>query len=367
MQPDLESVVAEIKSWHRQRCFAMEQRKRADLSLLSFLRTQLGWSLSLDEKARKAIATEAQSLLALGEKVVKGKATGIGNPAFGNWSSVIVAAVTARRVWDDIENAAVKEMSRLAQSLPCWPSFCEPIRGFGPVSLAAIVGEAGDLGSYSNPAKLWKRMGLAVFDGVRQGGLGKNAPKESWIAHGYNRQRRSRMWNIGDTLIKGNRTGGYRALYLARKEYERERAAGMTPMQVHRRAQRYMEKRLLKNLWQAWRRAMSQSETSRQAPAAIPSAQAERSANFRVSPKRVLPSAKIKRAVLRTSSIKSLPAKRQAKDRSPSSEPMPDAINSAQAESPPASDHVITRRLLPAGNVSKAKQKRSAATSKVRA
>jgi len=112
-------------------------------------------------------------------------------------------------------------------------------------------------------------MGVAVLDGTRQGGLAKTAPKEAWIAHGYNRQRRSRMWNIGDALIKNGVL--YRKVYLARKEYERKRAEAngltvapsakipkgraaefMSDGHIHRRAQRYMEKRLLRDLWQAW-------------------------------------------------------------------------------------------------------------------
>jgi hypothetical protein len=102
-------------------------------------------------------------------------------------------------------------------------------------------------------------MGLAVMgagdgvDDIRQGGLRKGAAKDEWIEHCYSRQRRSRMWNIGDTLIKGNRDGDYRTAYLERKDYELQRDPDMQPIKAHRRAQRYMEKRLLRDLWQAWR------------------------------------------------------------------------------------------------------------------
>lgn len=284
-------IIAEIRSWHRQRCFAMEQRKRADLALLAFLRTQLGWSLGLPEKDRKAIATQAMKMLALGEKVFKGKATGIDDPGFGQWSGVIIAAISARKVWDDIEGAATKEMARLAVTLPAWPAFGEGVRGFGAVSFAVIVGEAGDLALYANPGKLWKRMGLAVFNGVRQGGLSKSASADEWIAHGYNRQRRSRMFVIGDCMIKSNR-GDYRRHYDERKAYEIARDPDMKPIKAHRRAQRYMEKRLLKDLWQAWRRAVSLSETRNHMPAANLSPQGERAAVDRKHPVSRMPRAK---------------------------------------------------------------------------
>lgn len=238
--PDVGEAINLIRAWHRQRCFAMEQRKRIDLSLGSFLRMMLGWSQALPDAERKVIAEQVQELIATGD-------------ADGDFSAVILASVAARKPFDDIEAKALKEMTALAKALPVWAAFGDGVRGFGAGSLAVIVGEAGDLSNYSTVAKLWKRMGLAVMDGVRQGGLGKGAGAEAWIEHGYNPLRRSRMWNIGDALIKGNRDGEYRSAYLARKEYELARDPECKPIKAHRRAQRYMEKRLLKHLWQAWR------------------------------------------------------------------------------------------------------------------
>lgn len=234
--------IDKIRYWHRQRCFAMEQRKRVDLALGSFLRMMLGWSLNLPEKERNAIAKQAAELM--------DDATG------SEWETIVDASSKARKPFEDIEKQALKEMGRLAELLPVWDSFGKNIRGFGPASLAVILGEAGDLSNYATIAKLWKRMGLAVMDGVRQGGLNKNASKEDWIVHGYSPMRRSRMWNIGDALIKGNRDGEYRSAYLARKAYELARDPEMKPIKSHRRAQRYMEKRLLKHLWQAWRQTV---------------------------------------------------------------------------------------------------------------
>jgi hypothetical protein len=115
------------------------------------------------------------------------------------------------------------------------------------LGLAVIVGVAGDLSNYSNPAKLWKRFGLAVIDGRAQR---KVTNTEQAIAMGYSPMRRSAMWTIGDAVIKTQ--GEYRELYLDRKMYEAERDPEMSKMHCHRRAQRYMEKRLLRDLWRAW-------------------------------------------------------------------------------------------------------------------
>lgn len=228
-----------IRAWHRKRCYAMEQRKRMDLALGSFLRMALGWSRNLPDDERKRISEEASALM---------------DEPSGEFEAVIRAAGLAREPFESIEKDALKNMEKLARQLPAWKEFGEDVRGFGATSLGVIVAEAGDLSNYPTIAKLWKRMGLAVMGGVRQGGLGKNAGKEAWIEHGYNPLRRSRMWNIGDAMIKGNRDGVYRTVYLERKAFELARDPEMKPIQAHRRAQRYMEKRLLKHLWQAWRR-----------------------------------------------------------------------------------------------------------------
>lgn len=265
----LEETVAEIRYWHRQRCFAMEQRKRVDLALGAFLRTMLGWSKALPDADRKRIADQASTLIKMAEAEAKGKPLDIDEPSYDEWKEVIAASLAAREPFEAVEARAKKEMERLAKTLPVWERF-ESVRGFGPASLAVIVAEAGDLGDYDTEGKLFKRMGVAVLGGVRQGGLAKTASKDDWIAHGYNRQRRSRMWNIGDALIKSGEH--YREIYLRRKEREREKAADegliVAPSakipkgkadeyrsegHIHRRAQRYMEKKLLRHLWRAWR------------------------------------------------------------------------------------------------------------------
>jgi hypothetical protein len=104
-------------------------------------------------------------------------------------------------------------------------------------------------------------LGLAVIDGNRQGNPGKNATDEDWIKHGYNRQRRSLIWQIGETMIKAQvrkvkddadedtserrAIDRYGEIYLWRKRIEIDRV-GLTKAEepnkkhAHDRAQRYM-------------------------------------------------------------------------------------------------------------------------------
>lgn len=262
----MHDTIQRIRAAHSQRCFAMEQRKRVNLSLLSFLRPQLGWRKDLPKAERDAIANRAKAI-AGGDD---------GDHAF---AQIVRASAASREHWDEIEAQQTREMKRLAKTLSVWSEFGQAVNGFGELGLAIIVGEAGDLSNYPDKGKLWKRLGLALVDGVRQGGLTKSAPAAEWIKHGYSAQRRSRIWTLGDALKK--KSGEYRDVYLARKVYERERAEaeGLTVCEsakipakrrnefmslghIDRRAQRYMEKRLIRDLWNAWRACEGVSRAS---------------------------------------------------------------------------------------------------------
>jgi len=175
--------------------------------------------------------------------------------------------IEARALLEKQRKATEKEMVEVAKSLPVVP-WVESVRGFGLLGLASIIGEAGDLSNYPTVAKLWKRLGLAVIHGERQQ---RKAGSEA-LEHGYSPSRRSVVWTIGDSLFRAN--GEYSDVCRQRKEYEREKAqaegltvcpAAKIPAKekesyrsdghVHNRAKRYMEKRLIRDLWQAWRDA----------------------------------------------------------------------------------------------------------------
>lgn len=293
---DLDAHISELRGWHRERVAAMAHRKRCDLALGAFIRAQLGWRPDLPKAEGDHIKARALALIEIGMKVIKadvkaakaGRASNMAkspaDPDFAKMSGFILGMIRGRLPATEIEVEAAKNMQRLAESLPAWIGFGADIKGFGSLSLAVIVAEAGDLSGYSNPAKLWKRMGLAPISKLgitksgaawRKGGL--NA--QDWTDAGYCMRRRSHMFVIGDTLIKKQNV--YREIYLERKEFERAKAmaAGLTVApaakipaaraiqfisdgHIHRRAQRYMEKRLLRELWKAWRDCASLSLSS---------------------------------------------------------------------------------------------------------
>ena len=98
--------------------------------------------------------------------------------------------------------AAVFEngMVKAAKKLPAY-SWAKSVKGLGDTSFATLVGECGDIGSYKSVSAVWKRLGLAVMDGKRQGSPGDGATPGDWIRHGYSRRRRSVSWNARKGLI----------------------------------------------------------------------------------------------------------------------------------------------------------------------
>lgn len=153
-------------------------------------------------------------------------------------------------------DAEAKYLSKMAKRLPV-AGWAEGISGLSDRFLALVIGEAGrPINDYRSPAALWKRMGMAVIDGGRQ----RRVTGDAALIHGYVPRRRALMWNIGESILKqqirkneaGERyaIGDYGQVYIDRRAYEAEKNG---EKYSHARAKRYMEKRLLRELWKAWR------------------------------------------------------------------------------------------------------------------
>lgn len=279
---DNDQLISNLRYHHRMRCFAMDSRKMLDLRCGSHLRMLLGWRKDKPEAERKRIATEASALMKMSEP--------------DRFQNMIVGTRLAREPFDGMEDENKKAMAALIKPLPIWADFAKSVRGFGEVSLAVILAEAGDLSNYDGISKLWKRMGLAPGQNRVPPGLSKEDRSAAWIERGYSPRRRSHMFVIGETLLKaqirkakdadGNDTGERVALgpygeaLLHRKRHTQQthpewwcdkdgnpkvdKETGR-PMSAHGNAdaQRCVEKRLLRDLWRAWRRSKSVMEAAR--------------------------------------------------------------------------------------------------------
>ena len=188
---------------------------------------------------------------------------GVGDhPRAGHALVDVFPLVEARKVVESHRKRSERTLLALARQLPVAP-FVEATRGVGLLSLAGIVGEAGDLSNYGTPSRLWKRMGTAVIDGQRQRMVGGAEA----LVHGYSPVRRSLLWNVGCCIIKAG--GPLKDLYDARKvkELVKCEAIAADPVQralytrggryapklhAHNRARRYVEKRVLVLLWREW-------------------------------------------------------------------------------------------------------------------
>lgn len=189
----------------------------------------------------------------------------------------------AKARFETERGAIEKTLRKLARTLPVWKAWAEGVKGLGDLRLAVIVGECGDIGAYRNPSCFWKRMGLAVIGGQRQRRVTDAAEA---LEHGYNPERRAIAYVMSTELIKAQvrrikdepetalrpakrraepssmppdappsvAIGPYGQVYLDRKAYEAGRE-GITKAHANNRAGRYLAKRVLRDLYAAWRAA----------------------------------------------------------------------------------------------------------------
>ena len=251
----------------RTRRNVIKQMNRQRSGCNAYVASLLGYNSYQDVKERKAVWNKAAKIFdCYGDVAAVNKITGskkITTDIIDGAGLFIVETKKSLKSFADLRKIVEKQMIDYVQQLPII-DWWNAEKGRSYLGLAVIIGEAGDLSNYANPAKLWKRLCVAVIDGVRQGGLSKGSAKELWIEHGYNKRRRSVLWTIGDCLLKVNgKDGQYKKLYDEQKERylkrfkkewieEGHKASTFKPGHAHNCAQRYMEKRLLRDLWNAW-------------------------------------------------------------------------------------------------------------------
>jgi hypothetical protein len=162
-----------------------------------------------------------------------------------------------------LESMYERAMVKLVKTLPIWEEFGLPLPGLGPGMLGQILFTANySLSDYRNPASLWSRFGVGLFEDPKTGKWlpqRKYRDKDLALKANFSPRRRSVIWNAGQCLIKNNKDGYYKNLYDEYKLRKREEHECIDPeddekgcCQCDARAQRYMVKRLLLNLWKFW-------------------------------------------------------------------------------------------------------------------
>jgi hypothetical protein len=268
------ATIDAIRAEYRDMRFMENQRKRNDLAFQSFIRTLCGYSTQIPKAESAPALKRAQALIA---------GTAPDDPLAARVEWMRAGSDAALAPFIGMEKEKVKSIEKMVKGLPIWTEWAAEIKGLGLKGIGSLIGEAGDIGAYRSEAAFWKRMGVGVIDGVAQGKLSKTASAEMWITHGYNAKRRSALWTIGDVLIIKQGAGTrYYDMYIARKAVERqklealgytvkpggeikaaERDTCVSDQLVHRRAQRWVEKRLLRHMYRAWKRTMEAQDEAR--------------------------------------------------------------------------------------------------------
>lgn len=242
VEPDAQKLDADLATLNllyrfQRRC--ERQRIADDGAAKAFLRTTLGWRADQTPTERKCIAAEAAAIyagLCLGNSVK--------SPALDHGGlEYVLMHVVSRQPWLAGEKAATKQIAKIAATLPA-ADFVESVRGFGMASFGGLIGQCGDLAQYRSPAPIWYRLGLAPKDAYPLSDAGVRM---------YPGTRRAWSFaNIGANLLRA-KSPGYYERYAERKEACL--ALGRTKIHAHRDAMKVMEKRLVRDLWRAWRAA----------------------------------------------------------------------------------------------------------------
>jgi hypothetical protein len=185
-------------------------------------------------------------------------------------------------------------------------------------------------GAYANPAKVWRRLGCApyTFDGKTQmpstwrGGRSGKLPASEWEACGYSPRRRSIAYLVGDLIVKANklkqagaggvgvdaeelaaRPGPYRVRYDEAKAAVAALHPDYPKQRCHYHGMLLATKRLLRELWRAWRDCWGEGDAdtdiARATPvpppppevAEVPRTPRRRSAKIAAPPRQGLPAA----------------------------------------------------------------------------
>jgi hypothetical protein len=219
--PEVATICAELQAVQRQRAWFMKTKIMNSNRIESNVAGTIGYYSGMEGDERKRVFNDARKLI---------KEVAAGKMASDNASMILTMQECVDSVYK-MEELLKKKLGEIAKKLPvaAWAMHKDQ-SGFGLQSLGTVIGETGDLANYANPAKMWRRMGLAPYekDGEmlmgatwksrsnNKKGLTKLGP-EDWEDFGYCPRRRSISWNIGECLIKQNGDGPYRQRWLDAK------------------------------------------------------------------------------------------------------------------------------------------------------
>lgn len=255
------TAIDDIKTEHRFRRQAMKQQQKMDRSLESFIRINAtDWTWDADEKAREKYNKQVLA-------IVKAARAGEGDQRI---VELVLTVDKGREPFDELRAGCEKRMEALAAELPV-ADWIEGIRGAGLLGLATIIAETGDLSNYSNPAKVWKRLGFAPFDGFagstwkRETWRPRKLTADEWIenpfsGHRYALMHQIAIWLVNAQWISAKKTGAdegkpngpYGEVYAARRAHTAKTHPDWTKGHSRMDGLRVAMKAFLKDLHVEW-------------------------------------------------------------------------------------------------------------------
>jgi hypothetical protein len=281
-----DAVCDAVKMMARRRKYAMKVQQKIDRQLESFIRENYtAWTPVMPEEEREKYNDEVRALIKEAEALIKKPEAGRGDPGL---LRIVDKTNLSREVWDLERKDHERDMVEIAKGLPV-AGWIDSIPGVGLLGLAIIIGETGPLDRYANPAKVWKRLGYAPYDGhagstwKRDKWRPRTLTKEEWIANPFSGRRYADMTQIAKSLYfkqwigkekdpdhKGKPNGPYGEVYGARKaktlllhpewyndakgKQKRDKHGNATSAHAEKDAHRVMMKEFLKDLWCEWKR-----------------------------------------------------------------------------------------------------------------
>jgi hypothetical protein len=267
---NLQAICETMTELGRRRKFCISLANKQTNAAKAYVRSACGFRGDATEGEREAVNKRAARIV---EEFLSGK------PAKDGDDDILDAVVTELRLvricLEPLElrrKEVEREMKKLTRSLPV-AEWVDGIAGFGPIGLAIIVAESGNLSNYPHHKMLWKRLGLAPYEGQAystwrmKGGL----TADEWTDAGYKPRRRAEIHAcIADPMSKhqltskeksgteyGGAKGRYGEVYVARRQATAIAHPDWKPAHARMDALRIMTKALVSDLWSEWRRSDS--------------------------------------------------------------------------------------------------------------
>jgi hypothetical protein len=257
----LEEICFDLIAWQRKRQTVINSRIRVENRLIAIVAVEdFGYnSITTPKNQRKPLFEKARLHI---QKVIKGEAE-------SSIKEIIDASWQGVHAFKVLEIIYKKNIEKLVRQLPVisWLKDRDQL-GIKEMLVGAVIGEAGNLLNYPNPAKLWKRMACTpheyeghvhmgqawASDKLRKkNGVPVSLPKEEWIKFGYNKQRRKISYQIGHNIVLQNKEGPYRTRFKEVRALCNTIHSDWPDIRKMKHSALLATKLFLKNLWIEWR------------------------------------------------------------------------------------------------------------------